>query len=136
AFYAVLLMLTYPVYVGHGFANFSDIPFAAGYIWSLYFLLRFVMNLPNASLATTLGLGATIGLTAAVRVGGLVLLGILGLAILARFALRIGPAGSAAQSGLGTAFRLALVGATAYGTMLAFWPWAQADPLVRPIQSL
>jgi 4-amino-4-deoxy-L-arabinose transferase-like glycosyltransferase len=135
-FFATLLMLAYPVYVGHGFANFADIPFAVGYIWSLYFLLRAISSHPRVSIWTALGLGLAIGATAAVRVGGLVLLGISGLAILARTALRIESDRSPPQVVLGVMLRLALVCAVAWGTMIIFWPWAQQDPLTRPIQSL
>ncbi|MBF0531407.1 MAG: glycosyltransferase family 39 protein, partial [Deltaproteobacteria bacterium] len=40
AFYSAAFLAAMPIYYGHMFFNSKDIPFAAGYIWSLYFIIR------------------------------------------------------------------------------------------------
>jgi hypothetical protein len=39
-FWSALLLTLTPCYYGHMFNNPKDLPFAAGYIWSLYYILR------------------------------------------------------------------------------------------------
>ena len=47
AFLATLLLLLTPRFWGHGFNNPKDIPFAAGYVWSIYFLVRVMSTVPR-----------------------------------------------------------------------------------------
>ncbi|HEX3501063.1 MAG TPA: glycosyltransferase family 39 protein, partial [Stellaceae bacterium] len=77
---ALLLALT-PSYYGHMFNNPKDIPFAVALIWSLYYTLRLLPDLPRPPMATVLKLGIAVGLAIGVRVGGLLSLCYLGLAL-------------------------------------------------------
>lgn len=139
AFFAALLLLLTPRFTGHTFFNSKDVPFAAGYVWSVYFLLRLLPELPRPAIPSLLKLGAAIGLTLAVRAGALVLFVYLGLVfVLAAVRVVRGPARGRAIAG--TTARLAgsfvLVYVVAVLVMLPFWPWAQLDPLVHPVLSL
>lgn len=135
-FLATLLMLSFPVYMGHAFSNYTDTPFAVGYVWAIYFLLHFVLAFPRVPMAIAVALGIVIGCTAAIRVGGLILLGYLGLAFLALVVLSPERERPDTRAILSAALRVGVASVVAYGVMVAFWPWAIGDPLVRPFKSL
>jgi hypothetical protein len=139
-FWAAILLLLTPNFYGQIFNNPKDVPFAAGYAWSLYYLVRLIPNLPTPPRREVLKLGLAIGLTLAVRVGGLLLLCYLGMVLAALPALR---AWRARQPGIAvtgylieTGQVLAPVLVLSYAIMLLAWPWAQLDPLWRPIASI
>jgi hypothetical protein len=93
--FSLLFLVLTPVYYGHQFNNPKDIPFAAGYVWGLYFIARLVAACAPgdarsvASLASLaplaavggyrfwLALAAALGLGMSVRVGGAILIGYL-----------------------------------------------------------
>jgi len=126
-FTALLLLLT-PTYFGHLFTNPKDIPFSTGYIWTLYFAYCWLKE-TKFTFRRAVGLGAALGLTLGVRVGGLVMLPYLfafgGLAILRREK----TVGSVAAT-LGVAFLVAWL------IMLLCWPWAQTAPITHPLWAL
>ena len=69
-FWALLLLVVTPAYYGHIFINAKDIPFATGYIWSLYYILKVHRGLPEIPWKTAIGLGVAFGLSVGVRVAG------------------------------------------------------------------
>jgi 4-amino-4-deoxy-L-arabinose transferase-like glycosyltransferase len=73
-FWAALFLVVCAPYYGHMFINAKDIPFAAGYVWGLYFLLRVGEQFPLPSRRNRLLLGLVIGLTLGVRIGGVLLI--------------------------------------------------------------
>jgi len=136
---AILLALT-PGYYGHMFNNPKDIPFAAGYVWGLYYMLRLVPLLPRPPRGLVIKLAVVIGLALAVRIGALLLLCYLGLlllivpAIAARRERRPGAVVTPWLVEAGTVMAPVLL--ISYAIMLAFWPWAQVDPLWRPVADI
>jgi hypothetical protein len=50
-----LLLMSSPTFVGHGFMNTKDIPFAFGYAASLYFMVRSLKELPTIRWGTLAG---------------------------------------------------------------------------------
>src|SRR5262245_5120029 len=64
---ALLLALT-PGYFGHMFINLKDIPFAAGYIWSVYYLVRCLEAVPAVPAGLAVRFAVAFGLTLAVKV--------------------------------------------------------------------
>src|SRR5256714_2833853 len=78
-FIALLFLLLTPNYYGQMFNNPKDIPFAVGIIWSTYYMVRIAPTLPRPPLGLTVKLGAAIGMTMGVRIGGLLLMCYLGL---------------------------------------------------------
>jgi hypothetical protein len=136
---AALFLAAAPSYYGHMFLNSKDIPFAAAAVWGLYYTLLVLRALPRPSLSLALRLGLAVGLALGTRVGAVLLVvnllaalaGWLGLQALRR----VGPRELARSAGL-IALRLAPAGVLAYVLMIALWPWAQIDPLVRPFQAI
>jgi len=136
---AILIALT-PNYYGQMFNNPKDVPFAAGLIWALYYLVSAIPELPRPRLALVAKFGLAAGLALGVRVGGFLIFGYAGLALLGFAVWRaaetrhLRPALAALWHGGWRWFLPAL--AIAYAIMLAFWPWAQQDPLTRPVEAL
>lgn len=138
--WSALLLAFTPTWLGHSFFNSKDIPFAVGYLWSVAAILRAHREYPRARLSTALLVGLAMGCTMGVRVGGLILWGMLGLS-LAIWLLRCWVGHPARRRAtLRSLPRLAALTllslAVSYGVMLAAWPWAQAAPLTRPFESL
>lgn len=46
-FWALLLLTVSPPWYGHVFINAKDIPFAVGYLWSIYFVIVLLQSLPE-----------------------------------------------------------------------------------------
>ncbi len=139
-FLAALFLLLTPNYYGQMFNNPKDVPFAVGMVWAIYYLMRIVPELPQPRGRLVAKFGAAAGLALGVRVGGLLLFGYLGLALLL-FALwraletrRLAAGFAAGWTG---AWRVLLPAvALAYPVMLLFWPWAQQAPFSHPLQTL
>ncbi len=139
-FIAALFLLLIPDYYGQMFNNPKDIPFAVGMVWSLDGIVRMIPALPRPNFAAVAKLGLAIGLTMAVRVGGLMLFGYVGLILLLSALWR----GVAARDGrrviaegsVGLARVLVPAALVAYPLMLLFWPWAQMAPIAHPLAAL
>lgn len=138
-FWALALLVATPSYYGHMFMNPKDVPFAAGYVWSLYLLAKTARALPEVPWRDALALGLALGATLGVRVVGAVLLGYGGLLLL----LWAGTEwlhGASAAHYRAWARRLAPRGAAtlavAYAGMVALWPLALLDPLGGPLEAL
>ena len=80
-FLAALFLVLTPNYYGQMFNNPKDVPFAVGMVWALNFIVRIIPELPRPSWSTIGKLGLAAGLALGIRVGGLLLLGYLGLAL-------------------------------------------------------
>jgi hypothetical protein len=139
-FLAALFLALTPNYYGQMFNNPKDVPFAAGMVWALYYLARLAPELPRPRWSLVARLGLAIGMALGIRVGGLLLLGYLGLLLgLSGFwrALAARRAGVLVGDGVRSLVCVLLpVAAIGYAVMLAFWPYAQLDPLHNPLQAL
>ncbi len=139
-FIAALFLVLMPNYYGEMFNNPKDIPFAVGMVWSLYLIVRILPGLPRPPLADVAKLGLAIGLAMAIRVGGLMIFGYVGLVLLlsalwrARAERRWGAFIAEGWIGLWRVLVPAFV--VAYPVMLLFWPWAQAAPFTNPLVAL
>jgi hypothetical protein len=153
---ALLFLVLTPVYYGHQFNNPKDIPFAAGYIWGLYFIARLLAacgagalgtdgaegtggTSPNASVAALGGwsywvaLAVALGLGMSVRVGGALLIGYLVLFVALVTLDRWRLASKAAALALRPVWvraLLAIVGA--WALLLISWPRALLSPIRGP----
>jgi hypothetical protein len=131
---SLLFLALTPAYYGHTFNNPKDIPFAALFALGTAVILRASRRLPRLGLLEVLGVGVTIGLAAAVRVAGLVLIPAAGALWLGVLWVR---GGRGIRRGDLVRPALALVGVVvlAWGVMVAFWPWAQLDPIRNPFRA-
>jgi len=122
-----------PRFFGEMFNNPKDIPFAAGYIISIYYMIKFLKHIEAPKWKYTLGLSIGIALAIGVRIGGLLVVAYLGLFFILfafynkNFTLSY--------------YKKGIIHATisvAVGYILAclWWPYALEGILTNPIESL
>lgn len=134
-FFALILIVLTPRFYGHMFTNPKDIPFAAGYIWSLYALALAIPAAPRIPWRQLAVISGIIGLTMVTRIGGLVLLFYLGV-ILGAATVRAWYSGSGLYSTSAAALlRLLAAVALAWIIMVAAWPWLHGSPVLRFIEA-
>lgn len=139
-FITLLFMFFFPRFMGHSMNNPLDIPFALGYIFSIYQMIRFLKKLPKFSIKHAFLLSIGIAFTTSVRIGGLILIPYLimfsGLYLLIRkwpwktFSTRYF---SFAGKGL---IYVILISLVAYFLSILPWPYALQDPLKNPLNAL
>jgi len=139
-FLAALLLALTPNYYGQMFNNPKDVPFAAGMVWGVYYLVGLARELPRPRGSLLLKFGLAMGLALGIRVGGLLLLSYLGLLLGLSGVWRAFTERRAAilvSDGARSLFVVLLpIAAIAYAVMLVFWPFAQLDPIHNPLQAL
>ena len=136
---AALLLLT-PAWYGHMYFNPKDIPFATAMTWTLYYTARLASAWPATQWRLVVMLGAALGLTLGIRIGGVIALVYIA-APFATYALadawpRLGATASGREAARIFVRSLIPVGLIAYAVMLVCWPWAQQDPVNNPIKAL
>ena len=70
----LVLFAASPTFLGHSQNNLKDIPFALGYISSLYFTAKFMVSGARISLKTIILLTVSIAFAISIRAGGLLLI--------------------------------------------------------------
>ncbi len=139
-FIALIFLLLTPNYYGQMFNNPKDIPFAVGAVWATYYMVRILPSLPRPPRHLLVKLGVAIGLALGVRVGGLLFLCYLGvlLGLSAGWQTMLARRLSVAIVEGWTSLWCVLlpVAAIAFAIMLAFWPWAQQDPIGNALGAL
>ena len=138
-FFTPLILALMPQFYGHAFINSKDIPFACGYTLSvLLFVLLFSPRVFSGKKAVFTGLA--VGFALAVRMGG-VLLALVFVALGAWYLVFHKPwqgrdTRALVKQTLHTGALLLLMALLAWMVLVAFWPWAQQNPLVNPAKSL
>lgn len=135
----VAVLMLSPRLMGQAFGNLKDVPFAAGYVAAIYFMVRYFKHFPKVSWRKAIALACAIAFTCSVRIGGLVLLAYWGMAFvvllvwkpfLLKYIVSTKPC-FVKVVGQGTAIVL-----VAYFGGLLFWPYALQDVLRHPLESL
>lgn len=139
ALLALLFTLFSPRIFGDSMNNPKDITFAAGYILTICFLIKFLQELPRPTWQTTLLLIAGVGIGLGSRAPGLALVAYIPMLVAAEIVLRKG----LRQELFGDKTFLKNVAlktttATLGGYLLgiAFWPFALANPLRNPLEAM
>lgn len=138
-FLAVCMLASTSVYYGHMFDNPKDLPFAVGYVWGLYFLLRIYDAFPRLPRRLVLQASVALGFAMSVRIGGLLLLcylGMLAAIFIAQYAWVSRSLKETYKVAERVFLQVVLVVAGAWAVMLVWWPWALFDPIRRPLAAL
>jgi hypothetical protein len=129
---AALLVAAMPRYVGESMNNSKDLPFAVLMLAGVYYIATLRPHYPYLTWTHALKLAAAVALALNVRSMGLALLGYTGIGL----GIAVVASGESSPRRLAaTAGRFAVVVLIALLGASAFWPWAQEQPLVRPIQA-
>jgi len=134
---SLLFMFFSPKILGHSWNNPKDIPFAATYTFTIYFILVFLKELPKIKRKTiallTLGIAGTIG----IRIGGLILIPYLFLFIgLYYITKREFYKKAGFVEALKTTAVILLVGISGYLLGLVLWPFGLENPIKNPLEAL
>lgn len=121
---ATVLLAFTGMYGGAMFTHTKDVPFAASMVWSLYFITRVAVSLPELpSWRVVAGLGLAIGCAFGLRVGGVFAVLYLGTTMVA---------GAIAFADWRLFARLVVrllpAGVLAYAIMAVTWPWSVMPP--------
>jgi hypothetical protein len=136
-FLALALCATTPMFYGHAFNNPKDIPFAAMFIWTLALIVESAGALPRLDRRAIAKLAVAAGLTLGIRSGGVFILGYIGLfwavALFLHARHARPPREELKRQIRDAALAFAAVLAVAWVLMIAFWPYAQVNPIENPI---
>ena len=136
---ALILMFLSPRFLGHSYNNPMDVPFALGYIFTIYHIILFLRKLPRISTRSAIWIAVGIGWTNGIRIGGLILIPYLfmfaGLYLLVnKWPWKIFSAGWWRFSFRGL-FTLVVISLAGYLLSLLTWPYALQDIINHPIQA-
>src|SRR6185295_3891204 len=127
-FLALLLLATWPQFFGQSMNNPKDIPFALGYVMTIYYLVKLVKELPRPSAKTWVMTTIAIAFTINIRVGGLLLIGMLFAFVIGTYVLDpVKRKLIAANKGF-LFRRMILVSLLGYFGGLIFWPYGLTGP--------
>jgi tetratricopeptide (TPR) repeat protein len=138
AILALWLIFLSPRFLGHSLMNPKDIPFAAGFAVSLYYMIRLLRSMPRPHWKTALGLALGMALALATRAGGLLLFAYLGLFAGLDFLFKYGFSGLTKNTKELLQYLVYGLGAIIVSYILAIltWPAALADPFGHPLAAL
>jgi hypothetical protein len=136
----ILFLLISPKILGHSMNNLKDIPFALGYVLSIWGLIRTMENYPKIHVAHFAAIAIGFGLALGIRAGGLILVPLIILFTgLNWFSFHLNTGFRIARiyfSGLKVLFLLILALSLGYAVGILFWPYALLDPIRNPLESL
>ncbi len=118
-------------FLGHSLFNPKDIPFAAGYMMSVFYIYRLLKDLPKPTRGTWLGLSLGIALCIGVRIGGILVIAYTGLFLALYFLFKYKFAGLTKRSNTLKKFALAFAVPSLAGLLISllFWPYGLINPI-------
>lgn len=128
----IWLMFLAPFFLGHAMNNPKDIPFAAGYIASLYYLIRFYHKLPSVKWKDYIVPALVLAAAIDIRVAGILLIPHL----FVYFALNY-IAFKDQRADLGKKIQaMVIVSILGYLGASLLWPYALQNPISNPLKAL
>jgi hypothetical protein len=136
-FFAAATLALTPTWIGHGLFNPKDVPFATAAVFVTWAAQRIALGEGPVRMREMVVAGLATGIALGVRPGGFFLLSYPVLAGVARSLRQPARAEQHLITHAARALPLFVVLlASAWIVMLSAWPWAQLDPLVRPIEAM
>ena len=137
---ALLFIFFTPVFFGHSMYNSKDIPFATAYILSVYFIVKFIKQVPKPNFSTCTFLALSIAMAINIRIGGLLLIAYLFLFWFLKI-ISILSKEKEMESGRVKEIRKSIlfpffISASAYFLGMLFWPYGLTNPFSHPFEAL
>lgn len=138
AFATLAIMAVSGSFFGHSMFNPKDIPFALGYVMSIYYTLVILRELPHARPGTMLKLIIAIALTISVRIGGLLNIAYIGLfGGIVWLAIWQNHGKETAVKALPKLARqFIIIAVCGFLLGLIIWPYGQLNPIKNPFNAL
>lgn len=131
----VIALFASPSLYGHFFNNSKDIPFATGYIMSIYYLVKLLQELPKPKHQTKVMLAIAIGFALSVRVGALLIFGYM-VIFIGLYWLLFQFKKNANKSFKTHIKTIVVISISAYIFGIFFWPYALRQPLTGVFNAL
>lgn len=136
ALLAMLFMYLNPGWLGHSMNNPTDVPFATGFAFAGYYIVRVMRSLPQPKFRDLFWLAAGLGIGLASRVGAFLIVAYLGLFLgvnwLDQIKRKTGKAGALVMPYAKIFILVALMG---YILGILLWPYALDNPIKHPFQA-
>ena len=132
---ALIVMFFSPRFLGHAMNNPKDIPFAAAYAFSLYFLTKYLLKLPKPGWKNIVMLIIGIAFVINTRIGGAIILFYFLGSTLLYIIYRHLREHDLSYTKL-MLLQLFVITVTGYFLGLIFWPFGHTNPFLHPFQSL
>ncbi len=136
AIITLLALTCSPSFFGHCFNNPKDIPFAAGYIMAIYYLIMLLKELPKPRHQTKVMLAIAIGFAISIRAGGLLLLGYLALFMFLHWILTRNKKLKMMDSMKPYFWSFLVIAIAGYLIGILMWPYALRQPLTGALKAL
>lgn len=136
AIFTVLLLAVSPRFIGHSFNNLKDIPFALGYIASLYYIIKINSNLTKIKFKNAIGLILSMAFILSIRPGGMLVFCYFILITCIYILQELINKRIEKKELFQIINNLAFISLTAYFIGLLFWPYALENVLVHPYESM
>ena len=139
-FIAVFLFLGTLRFMGHATNNLKDIPFAFAFIFSIYFIIRFLEKMPKISWIDLALITQGLALGISIRIGGLLIFAyfILFTGLFLYYLFVSGTLQNVNLASLGVKVGVLSISVfvLAYFSAILIWPWALENPIKNPWISL
>ena len=132
----ILLLFCTPAFFGHTIFNTKDIPFALGYTLSIYAAILYIRLLPKFEVRPFVLLSIGIALATGVRIGGIILIGLIAFFMIAYLMLNKSVAKQVSKERM--KHLMAFIAAIGGGLLIAIlnWPFALSDPIANISEAL
>lgn len=134
------MMFFSPRFLGHSFNNPKDIPFAMAYIFTIYYIIRFLQQFPKPTKKISFYLALGIAMAISVRIGGLLLVAYLVMFVGFYFLFTTNIKKWFTTESMGRIKKLLIyaiiISIVGYFMGLLLWPYALESPISNPLKSL
>lgn len=126
-----------PRFFGESMYNPKDIPFALGMVMGVYYTIRLIKAFPNVAWKDAIWLMLSIGLAINIRVGGLLLIPLLMVALGIAYVFQWRKQyGLFSKEAIQLLIKVAVASLGGYLLGLLFWPYGLEDPFGNPLKAL
>ena len=132
----LILICVTPVFMGHSLNNLKDIPFALGYIASIYFTFRFIFSEKKIPVADLFFLTVSIAFSISIRAGGLLLICYIYFFLFLYYLLEYLNSRKLDWKIVTVKFlSITVISISAFILGILFWPYALQDPVRNVLES-